>query len=184
MSDTPPRISTNEYLAGPEYPFRRELLFGILREPPSALRNHQDVVMHVSALLALYVWKHELGQVYGSPLDVILDHKRALVLQPDVMYISNERRDILGRWIHGAPDIAIEVLSRGNRKYDRVQKLKWYREYGVIEYWLVDPDAETVTVIGLSGEQIQRRTFLRTETLESAVLPGYKPQVREFFTPG
>jgi Uma2 family endonuclease len=178
-----PRISTDEYLAGPEYPFRRELLFGILHEPPSALRNHQDVVMHVSALLALYVWKHKLGQVYGSPLDVILDHARALVLQPDVMYISNERRDILGRWIHGAPDIAIEVESRGNRKYDRVQKLKWYRQYGVIEYWLVDPDAETVTVIDLSGQKIQRRIFVRSETLESAVLPGYTPQVHEFFSP-
>ena len=182
MSETP-RISTDEYLAGPEYPFRRELLFGILREPPSALRNHQDVVMHVSALLALYVWKHKLGQVYGSPLDVILDHARALVLQPDVMYVSNERRDILGRWIHGAPDIAIEVESRGNRKYDRVQKLKWYREYGVIEYWLADPDAETVTVIELSTEQIHRRTFQRSEALESTVLPGYKPQVWEFFSP-
>ena len=182
MSNTP-RISTDEYLAGPEYPFRRELLFGILHEPPSALRNHQDVVMHVSTLLALYVWKHKLGQVYGSPLDVILDHARALVLQPDVMYISNERRDILGQWIHGAPDIAIEVESRGNRKYDRVQKLKWYRQYGVIEYWLVDPDAETVTVIDLSGQKIQRRVFLRSESLESAVLPRYKPQVHEFFSP-
>jgi Uma2 family endonuclease len=178
-----PRITTDQYLSGPETMMRRELIFGVLNDPPSALRNHQAVVTHVSVLLAQHVWSAEIGQVYVSPLDVVLDHDNALVVQPDVMYVSNERRDILGRWVHGAPDIAVEVESRGNRHYDRVSKLKWYRQYGVREYWLVDPDAWTVTVLGLEGERITRDVFTRTEVVRSGVLPGFQAAVRSFFDP-
>lgn len=174
-------VTTDEYLAEPETVFRRELVWGMVREPPSPMRNHQAVVTQVSALLALHVMDHHNGQVYVAPLDVILDHDRGLVLQPDVMFVSNERRDILGRWVHGAPDIAVEVESRGNRRYDRVSKLKWYRQYGGREYWLVDPDNWTLTIIDLREGHIKRHVFNRTDRVRSAVLPDFDAAVRSFF---
>jgi Uma2 family endonuclease len=181
MSNDP--ITTDEYLSGPETIRHRELVWGFVQEPPSALRSHQAVVMHVSALMAMHVWDRKIGQVYGAPLDVVLDHDRALVLQPDVMYISNERRDILGNWIHGAPDLAVEVESPGTRRYDRVSKLKWYRQYGVREYWLMDPDRWTVTIINLEGEHLRRQVCERTDVIVSTVLPDFRVQARVFFDP-
>jgi Uma2 family endonuclease len=177
------RITTDEYLSGPETISHRELVWGFVQEPPSALLTHQAVVMHVSTQMAMHVWDRKIGKVYGAPLDVILDHDRALVLQPDVMYVSNERRDILGKWIHGAPDIAVEVESPATRRYDRVSKLKWYRQYGVREYWLMDPEHWTVTIINLEGARISRQVFDRADVIVSTVLPDFRVQAGVFFDP-
>jgi len=77
------------------------------------------------------------GQGCASPIDVVLaDHT---ILQPDLVYVSKERRHIVKDRIEGAPDLVIEILSENNVRLDRVDKLNLYAEYGVAEYWIVDP---------------------------------------------
>lgn len=175
------RISADEYLAGPETVMRRELVWGVLREPPSPFRAHQGVVTRTTVLLSDHVLDHSLGRVYVSPLDVVFDRQKALVLQPDVMFVSHARREILHDFIEGPPDLVVEVISEGSRNYDRISKLAWYREYKVLEYWVIDPEACEIEVIRLDAEPPLSHTYRDAEVIQSAVLPGFARTAADFF---
>ena len=124
-----------DYEALPDEP-RCELILGRFYSSPSPSPLHQTVV----ALL----WQHfkrlakrSGGFAFLAPLDVYLaDHS---VVQPDVIYASASRRSIVGERIEGAPNLLVEVLSRGTARRDRGEKLSLYAEAGVREYWIVDP---------------------------------------------
>jgi len=85
-----------------------------------------------------------------APVDVILDRERALVLQPDVLFVATERLGIIRDQVW-APDLVVEGPSPGTERRDRAQKLEWFRQYGVRECWLVDPRQELVTVVDLTA---------------------------------
>ncbi len=175
------KMTTDEYLAGPEAMIRRELVWGVVREPPSPFRKHQGVVTQATVLLFEHVLDRKLGRVYVSPLDVVFDRKNALVLQPDVMFVSHERRGILTDCVEGPPDLVVEVISEGSRHYDRVAKLQWYRQYGVREYWVIDPEAQEIEVIHLESEPLQRQTHRGNDAVRSAVLPDFEETAADFF---
>ena len=103
------RESVGQFLTGPESLNRKELIWGIVREPPAPFCDHQSLVTRVLVLLAMHVSAARLGKVLVSPVDVVLDEQKALVLQPDVVFISNERRHIIKDRIWGAPDLTVEV---------------------------------------------------------------------------
>ena len=84
-------------------------------------------------------------------MDVVLDADRDLVLQPDVMFISQARSGIIRDFVRGAPDLVVEITSPGTERYDRNDKVRWYRAYGVRECWLLDTQRQVVTVFDLSS---------------------------------
>jgi len=121
-----------DYDALPDQP-RCELLFGRLYLLPSPTLLHQAVVMELAVRFS-HLAEVLGGRAYLAPLDVALaDHS---VVQPDVIYISPRRLDILGKWIEGAPDLVVEVLSPGTALRDRREKLALYAQSGVQEYWM------------------------------------------------
>jgi Uma2 family endonuclease len=174
-------MTTSDYLNGEETMRRRELIYGVLREPPGPLYGHQSVVTQLTAMLHQHVRAQQFGVVLVSPIDVILDEAAHLVVQPDIVVLSFARQDRIRRQIWGAPDLVVEVESAGSRRYDRVRKLDWYRRYGVGEYWLLDPAVSTVTLIAFSAAGDQRRTFRHSDRLESVVLPEFRPTAGELF---
>lgn len=124
-----------DYEALPDEP-RCELIYGRFYLSPSPSRLHQAVMFHLSRILDDIAMVTG-GYLYVAPLDVNLsDHS---VVQPDVLYVSAARREILQERIEGAPDLAVEILSPGTARRDRVQKLSLYAESDVREYWIVDP---------------------------------------------
>jgi Uma2 family endonuclease len=179
MSD---RLSVEEYLSGIEDLRRRELVWGVVREPPAPRFGHQSVVTRTTVILEPHVRSFELGQVCVSPIDVILDKERGLVVQPDVIFVSNERRSIIRGQVWGAPDLVIEVASRRTAVHDRTVKLRWYRRYGVRECWLVDPRARSIIVVNL--EVTGRRSvgrFRGEQLVKSNVLPRLDVEASAFF---
>lgn len=173
--------TVNEYLAGEESLHRQGLIWGsVLREPAPGYA-HQAIVTQVVILLSDHVREHRAGLVCVSPLDVVLDEKRALVVQPDVVFISNERAAILRNQVWGAPDLVVEVESPSTRRHDRTAKRGWYRRYGVREYWLIDPIEATVTVVGLEGARSTRRRCHGQRQLRSAVLQDLRIPAAAFF---
>jgi Uma2 family endonuclease len=149
----------------------RELTYSILREPPAPFFSHQSIVLRVATLWSGHVGSRALGRVAVAPCDVVLDRERALILQPDVLFVATERLTIIRDQIWGPPDLVAEVLSHGTRHRDRVEKLGWYRQYGVREYWLVDPFTSSVTVFDFTGPEPVARTSIGTGRIRSAVLP-------------
>jgi len=92
-------------------------------------------------------------------LDVVFD--RHTVFEPDVMFIRPERLEIVTeRNVSGAPNLVVEVLSESTRDVDLGPKLRAYSRYGVDEYWVVDPDANTVQVFRREG-----KAFIEVETV-------------------
>jgi Uma2 family endonuclease len=144
-------MRTDEYLSAPEDLRRRELVWGVVREPPSPFARHQRVTTRIAALLDHHVRQQDLGTVLVAPMDVVLDADKDLVLQPDVMFISQARSGIIRDFVRGAPDLVIEVTSPGTERYDRNDKVRWYRAYGVRECWLLDTQRQVVTVFDLSS---------------------------------
>ncbi len=124
-----------DYEALPDEP-RCELIYGRFYLSPSLSPLHQTVLLVVSRTLDDIAMESG-GLMFVAPLDVHLaDHS---VVQPDVLYVSAARREILQERIEGAPGLAVEILSPGTARRDRVQKLSLYAESDVREYWIVDP---------------------------------------------
>lgn len=164
------RLSVAEYLALEETNRPQELAWGVLREPAAPSFSHQLVVGHLFRRLADHVDRHGLGVVAASPVDVVLDTTRALVVQPDVLYVSAARQAICRDRVWGAPDLVVEVLSFGNGSHDRVTKVRWYRDYGVRECWLVDLYKLEIAVLVLESGNVAR-SYVAQERLRSSVLP-------------
>ena len=166
-------MTTNEYLYDTEDTNRiRELAMGRIREPPAPFFSHQTVALKVARSIADYTEPRFLGRVAMAPVDVILDRERALVLQPDVLFVSTARLGIIRNQVWGPPDLVVEVLSPATEHRDRTEKLGWYRQYGVRECWLVDMRGELVTVVDFTGAQPVERVAKGMDAPQSSVLPG------------
>ena len=150
---------------------RYELIDGELILVSSPNEMHQRVSKR---LLWLFrdVEESGLGWVYDAPFDVILSDTD--VVQPDLMFISKERADIITPAnVQGAPNLVVEVLSPSTAQRDWTQKRDLYAKYGVRELWLVAPDAKLVWVMALTdGEYAIAGVYKDGQTLSSPTLAG------------
>ena len=160
---------------------RYELLNGELVMPPAPLTGHQMISMALASRLYLYVNERGMGTVVAAPTDVVLSDTD--VVQPDVLFVSSQRSQILTREnVRGAPDLVVEILSPATAERDRTVKLDLYAQHGVIEYWIVDSDAKTVTVLlrGEGGFGVVG-VYGKGETLRSPTLTGFNVALEEIF---
>lgn len=182
MALTRVKLTYEEYFSLPEDTRPCELVDGELYMPPAPNSKHQSIVVNLVTMLERHVRDRGLGRVFVSPLDVVLDRTRPLVLQPDLMFISTQRLSIVGPRIEGAPDLVVEILSPGSAVRDRTEKSVWYGQYGVREYWLVDPEARAIEVRRLSAEGYETLGLYSTgQTLTSAVLSGLQLPIDPIF---
>ena len=152
---------------------RYELLHGELVMAAAPLIAHQYILIKLVAKVETFVDERNLGTVYCAPFDVVLSDTN--VVQPDLLFISNERAQIITPDnIQGAPDLVVEILSPATAERDRSVKFELYAEHGVHEYWIVDPDARTITVFLLDGGEFEEvDTYSEGETLTSPMLAGF-----------
>jgi Uma2 family endonuclease len=181
MEYAPRRITLDTYLSSAETNRPHELAYGVVREPAAPSWGHQIVVGRVFVRLDRHVTRHALGRVIQSPVDVVLDHERALVVQPDLIFLTAERLALCADRVCGAPDLAVEVLSLGTARHDSTVKLSWFHRYGVRECWLVDPAARRVDVVNCSSAERSTRVFTEDQTIRSAVLPRLRLRVQHMF---
>ncbi len=113
--------------------------------PPSF--THQKVVDNYYSELKAFVREHKLGTTAFAPLAIRLWPGK--IRQPDIVFFLAANQHRIGEAFSGPPDLAVEVVSPGTRKTDRHDKFYEYAQAGILEYWIVDPDAKTVEVFGL-----------------------------------
>jgi Uma2 family endonuclease len=175
-------MTVADYLSGPEETGPLEMSNFVVREPPAPMFGHQSVVTRATVVLDTYVRSRGLGRVCVSPVDVVLDRNQGIVVQPDVIFVSHARASIIGDWVEGAPDLVLEVASRGTAKRDRTLKLAWYLRYGVREYWILDPAHRLVVVFELApGREPAGVTHADEERVRSLVLPDFNEPASAFF---
>lgn len=129
---------------------RYEIIEGELCMTPPPYTVHQRVSRNLSWILHNYVTQHGLGEVLYAPVGVVLGKPNGV--QPDVVFIAKERRDILReKAIFGAPDLVVEILSTSTSARDRGIKKDLFARSGVPYYWLVDPRKKTLLALRLRG---------------------------------
>jgi Uma2 family endonuclease len=149
-----------------------ELWNGEIIMSPAPHPHHQEIVLNFAQTLKEFVTPEKLGKVYVSPLDVVLTQRR--VVQPDVLFISKARLDIIKNYIDGVPDLAMEVISEASWQRDRIEKKALYEQSGLPEYWIVDPDSETIEVFALiKGVYQLHSRAVGAQTAKSKLLPGF-----------
>jgi len=165
----------------PEDGNQYELFDGELVMTPSPRPHHQEIVIKLSALLLQHVQGNSLGKVYVAPLDTIMDEYT--VVQPDILFVSRERvAEVVKERIEGAPDLVVEVLSPSTFHKDLRRKMHVYSQFGVKEYWIVDPEEQTLALYQRVGEKLQlTRQFASDETFQSPLLPGFDLEVHAIF---
>jgi Uma2 family endonuclease len=170
----PKLMTIDEYLRTPETVLPAELRFGVLRVAESPSPRHQSAVARLFRTLDAYVAARGIGDVWLAPLDVILDDERALIVQPDLMFISNENASIVRDRVRGAPDLVVEVLSPNPRIGKTEERVAWFADYGVRECWLVHLDRREITVITYANRRIATRvTFGRRHSIASGVFADF-----------
>jgi Uma2 family endonuclease len=178
------KLTIEDYESFPDDGLRHEIIDGEHYVTPSPNTRHQAISRNLTILLGLFLREQPLGRVYHAPFDVYLS--RFDVLEPDLLFVSNAGKAVItDKNTQGPPDLVIEILSPGTRKRDERIKRDRYALFGVREYWIVDPELETIKVmkLGADGYLPPREVALeRAERLSSDLLPGLDLPLDRIFT--
>lgn len=176
-----PQVTFSELATWPDDGRRYELYDGEVIVVPAPLPRHQLVSIRLGEVLIEYR-RATGGLVLFSPIDIVFSEHN--VVQPDIVYFRDGRRHLIDMMaaIRIPPDLVVEVLSRSTEARDRGRKMQMFARFGVPEYWIVDPVANTVevhrldaggyTYLGISGED---------DTVVSATLPNLACAARQLF---
>jgi Uma2 family endonuclease len=179
------KFTYEDFLNFPNDGRRHEIIDGEHVVTPSPNTKHQTVSMTLSGALTAYLTHHPVGAVFAAPLDVVFSDLD--VVEPDLMYISRERAGVLTeQHVRGAPDLVIEILSPGTRRTDEITKRKLYERFGVVEYWVVDPELDLVKIYRRTAEGFTRVGELTAEggdALTTPLLPGFSITLAAVFAP-
>lgn len=163
----------------PDDNFRREILRGELSVSPTPERRHQQVVGEIFAQLRDYA-RRTGGKAYVAPLAVVLSAQN--VLEPDVIFVAVDRLDTLGKKaILGVPSLVIEVLSPSTQGVDRVEKRTVYAHFGVPEYWIADPEGNTIERCSEPAGKQYRTIETFDRDMPAATLTGFVLSFDEVF---
>ena len=169
---------------------RLELLRGKIFRLAAANTKHQRVGGKLFYELYGFL-KGKICQVFIAPYDVRLpvknrkrDDQITTVVQPDICIFCDPSM-IDERGACGAPDLAAEILSPTNSRYDLKDKYDVYQEAGIKEYWIIDPIQENVqvSILKAEGQFGPSATYSGGQRLNPVCIPGFSIEAKELFTP-
>lgn len=121
---------------------KAHLINGVMIMESPASRTHEDLFGFLHFILYGYVSRKKLGSILGSRS--LIRFSDYTGFEPDLLFVTHNRQAIIKEQnIEGAPDLIAEILSLSTRHLDQVEKKKYYAEFGVKEYWLIDPYRQT-----------------------------------------
>jgi Uma2 family endonuclease len=168
-----------------------ELIKGKLVQMAAPKTRHQRISGQFSRAFYSYL-TNKSCEVFVAPFDVRLyDHKKSLkadkdiftVIQPDLCLICDPTK-IDERGCLGAPDFIIEILSDGNSKREMQTKYALYEEAGVLEYWIADPQHESIQQFVLNPKTDKyelHRMCVKPDFLTSSVFLDFTVDLEEIF---
>ncbi len=143
-------------------------------------KAHTDATGFLYQLLNVFVRIHQLGYVGYEKVMIALTRND---YEPDVVFFDNEKAVGFKKdqWKYPAPDFVVEILSESTSQRDRGVKFEDYAAHGIQEYWIIDPDAETIEQYFLEAEQYQLHLKLSEGTIHSKAVKGFYILVRAIF---
>ncbi len=182
MTLTGKQMTAEELWRLPDDGMRHELIYGELTTMSPSGSEHGWVAMRVGADLHAFVARHRLGRAYAAETGFLLARDPDLVRAPDAAFVRQERLAAVGEtrgYFPGAPDLAVEIVSPGDRAEEVYGKVREYPDAGARLVWVVWPRHRAVTVYTPDGQVHERR---EGDELDGGdVLPGFRVRVAELF---
>ena len=177
-------VTADELLRMPSGGNRYELMRGELHTMSPTGDEHGIVTMALGIRLGSFVTQHKLGAVFAAETGFHLEHDPDTVLAPDIAFVERERfaaTGLSGKFWQGAPDLAVEVNSPGDRAAKIAAKTQTWLTQGARQVWIVDPEKRTIAIHHRDG---QVAVLSETDILSGGdLVPGFACRVGEIFPP-
>lgn len=173
------RAPIEEFWSLPESVLPTEYIDGEIIMAPTPNVSHQTTVLNMVSALRQFVSQNRLGEMFVSPLDVVLPSGE--VVQPDIFFLNArqaERARSANR-VNDVPPFLVEILSPGSVKHDTVTKRNLYEKNGVREYWIVDAGERTIAQLVLRKRHYALTELGESDIIRGAVLSGFGMAVGE-----
>lgn len=143
-------------------------------------RLHQKILSFLHASIYAYI-KEKGGpcEVYPAPFAVKLFNDKKTIVEPDISVICDPGK-LTDKGCSGAPDWVIEIISPSNPGHDYVRKLNLYADAGVWEYWIVDPNGQTVSVYNLAEGKLLATQYSFTDEIKVLIYDDLTIALTEF----
>jgi Uma2 family endonuclease len=169
------KLTYDDFVQFPDDGLRHELIDGEHYVTPSPNTKHQGISINLTVLIGSWLERNPIGRLFHAPFDVVFSNFD--VVEPDLLYLSNERAAdaLTPLHVRGVPELVIEIGSPGTRKRDETVKRRLYERTDVSEYWVVDPEINTIRVYQREGDGFARVVEFSADAadvLTTSLLPG------------
>lgn len=169
----PVRMTEEEFEAWCDEDTRAEWVDGEVVIMAAANYEHVALTTWLVAVLRAFADRKKLGELLGPDFQVRLGNQRRRRV-PDLLFVDNSRRNLIGdKYLDGAPDMAIEIVSPDSGARDWREKYAEYEAAGVYEYWVIDPLARHVELYRLGECRRYTRVEAKDGVLRFETLPGF-----------
>jgi len=178
------KLTYDDFVQFPDDGLRHELIDGEHYVTPSPNTKHQSVSINLTVLIGSWLERNPIGRLFHAPFDVVFSTYD--VVEPDLLYLSNERASdaLTPLHVRGVPELVVEIGSPGTRRRDETIKGRLYDRTGVSEYWIVDPEIDTIRVYRREAKTFARVVELSAEArdvLTTSLLPGLEIPLSRVF---
>ena len=160
-----------------------EFIDGMVYMSPSPSTKHQRISMRLSSALFAFL-QGKPCEVFSAPFDVELRRNEITenkVVIPDLSVIC-DKTGLTDQKYVGVPTVIIEILSPSNQSHDLVTKLNLYMQYGIQEYWIVNPISNGILIYKLNDNGEYELDILQaTGTASSSILSGFSVSLSDLF---
>lgn len=159
---------------------KAEFINGTIIYHSPVMRRHWKVSMKVSKYLATHVDDNDLGEVGVEKVMISLTRND---YEPDIVFFSKEKASLFTKQqMHfPAPDLVVEILSDSTERNDRNIKFRDYASHGVKEYWIIDPDKNSLEQYLNTDNEFQLLHTFTEGTLKTETVKGFHLDVRTIF---
>ena len=165
---------------------RWEILDGNAYMQAAPSRIHQEILNNLNNSFFNYL-NGKPCKIYPAPFCVRLEAKNddkdiKDVVEPDLTIVC-DRSKLDDRGCKGAPDMVIEILSPSTGKNDKLIKFNKYEEFGVKEYWIVEPDQKIISkfVLGADGRYGRPDMFCDEDKISPTIFPDFEIDLKAVF---
>ena len=144
------------------------------------MKRHNSATVLLSRLMSIYVDIHQLGFVGIEKIMITLTRND---YEPDICFFKKEKSDnfIEKQTLFPAPDFIVEILSEGTKKRDRGVKFQDYAAHNIEEYWIIDPDHQTVEQYHLEDGEYELLLKSSEGNIKSLVMIDFQIPIQSIF---
>jgi Uma2 family endonuclease len=171
------RATAEEFWSLPESVLPVEYVNGEIVMAPTPTVPHQRATFWMASVLQQFVIQNRLGEIFISPLDVVLP--TGAVVQPDIFFLDPRQaaRARTARRVTDTPPFLIEILSPSSIAHDTITKRALYEKNGVREYWIVDVEKRSVAQLVLRKKHYALTELGEADVIKGVVLAGFETAV-------